>query len=90
MSSTQTLKHIKEILRNIYSKTEAEEVLTTLKNLMDIYGKSELILEKRKKYDNRVLLTEKDVFLITYPDTIHTQEDKPLSVLCGFLHKYLA
>ena len=89
MPSTQTLRHIKDILRNIYSKTESECVLKELKNLMDVYGKSELVLEKRRKYNNRVCLTEKDVFLITYPDTINTQEEKPLSVLYGFLQKYL-
>ena len=85
MSSVEILKYIKHILRVIYSKETASEVFGDLKNLMDVYGRTEVIKEKRKKYNDRVLLNEKDAVLITYPDTIYEEGEKPLVTLLHFL-----
>ena len=73
MSPVKTLKHIKDILTLIYSKEKANRIFGDLKNLMDVYGRSDIIRKKRKKYNDTVLLNEKDAVLITYPDTIYEE-----------------
>ncbi|MEC4685054.1 MAG: alpha-amylase family glycosyl hydrolase [Nitrospirota bacterium] len=89
MSRISILKHIKAILRIIYSKEAAHELSASLKTLMDAYGESEVIVEKRRKYNNHVVLNEKDAVLITYPDTIYSTGEKPLSTLHRFLKKHV-
>ena len=89
MPSVEILKYIKHILRVIYSKETASEVFGDLKNLMDVYGRAEVIKEKRKKYNERILLNEKDAVLITYPDTIYEEGKKPLVTLIHFLKKHV-
>jgi glycosidase len=89
MPSVEILKYIKHILRVIYSKETASEVFGDLKNLMDVCGRTEVIKEKRKKYNDRVLLNEKDAVLITYPDTIYEEGEKPLVTLLHFLKKHV-
>jgi len=89
MSSTDLVQRIKQILRIIYSKEEAGYAFRDLKNLMDLYGRNETIIAKRKKYNDRVVLTERDVILITYADTIYNSEEKPLRTLSRFLEKYV-
>lgn len=85
MSSAGILKHIKQIVRVIYSKDEAADFCKKLKNLMDLYGRSPAILQRRRKYEDRVVLDEKDAVLITYPDTIYREDEKPLNTLRRFL-----
>jgi sucrose phosphorylase len=89
MSRISILKHIKAILRIIYSQEAAHELSAGLKTLMDAYGESEVIVEKRRKYNNHVVLNEKDAVLITYPDTIYSTGEKPLSTLHRFLKKHV-
>jgi len=89
MPSVEILKYIKHILRVIYSKESASEVFGDLKNLMDVYARTEVIKEKRKKYNDKVLLNEKDAILITYPDTIYKNGESPLFTLHNFLKKYI-
>ena len=89
MSPNKTLKQIKNILTLIYSREKANRIFGDLKNLMDVYGKSETIREKRKKYADRVSLDEKDAVLITYADTIYRKEEKPLFTLRHFLKQYV-
>jgi len=89
MPSAETLKYIKHILRIIYSKESANQVFGELKNLMDVYARTEVINKKRKKYDDRVVINEKDAFLITYPDTIYKNGESPLFTLYNFLKKYV-
>jgi len=89
MPSVKILKYIKQILTVIYSKETASEVFGDLKNLMDVYGRAEVVKEKRKKYNDRVLLNEKDAVLITYPDTIYEEREKPIVTLLHFLKKHV-
>jgi glycosidase len=89
MSSTDIVKRIKQILRIIYSKEEAGYALRDLKNLMDLYSRNETIIEKRRKYNDRVVLTEADAILITYADSIYSSEEKPLRTLSRFLGNYV-
>jgi glycosidase len=83
------VKRIKQILRIIYSKEEAGYAFRDLKNLMDLYGRNEAIVSKRKKYNDRVVLTERDAILITYADTIYRSQEEPLRTLSRFLDKYV-
>jgi glycosidase len=89
MPSADALKRIKQILRLIYSRAQVEGVFPGLKNLMDVYGRDEVIREKRKKYNNRPVLSEKDAFLITYADTLRSDGEKPLRTLHRFLKRHI-
>jgi glycosidase len=83
------LKDIGQILKIIYSGEVSETVYPKLKELMDRYAGDEMIRTKRAKFRDRPLLTEKDAFLITYPDNIHLPGENPLSTLRRFLDKHV-
>jgi glycosidase len=89
MLSADLVKRIRQILRVVYSKEQAGYAFRDLKNLMDLYGRNETIIAKRKKYNDRVVLTERDAIIITYADTIYNSEEKPLRTLSRFLEKYV-
>ena len=88
MSRTTILKRIKQIVRLVYSVEEADSIFEVIKNLMDSYGISPAIAEKRKRYGHNAIVDEKDAFLITYPDTVYRDDEKPLATLHEFLKKY--
>ena len=46
-------------------------------------------MPKEKKYGDRIHLSETDVILITYPDTIHAEGEAPLKTLHGFLKRHV-
>jgi glycosidase len=83
------LKDIWQILKIIYSREEADSAYAKLKILMDRYVGCEIISSKRAKFRDRPLLTEKDAFLITYPDSIHQVGEKPLRTLQRFLANHV-
>jgi len=89
MSPVNTLKHLKNILTVIYSRETANRIFRDLKNMIDVHGRSNIIKKKRDTYNDRVLLNEKDAFLITYPDTIYKDGEKPLVTLLHFLKKHV-
>ncbi len=89
MTSVAVLKHIKNILRIIYSKEVTDTLLGHLKNKMDVYGRSTAIQQRREKYGNSVVLDEKDSILITYADNIYKEGEEPLETLHHFLKKYV-
>jgi Alpha amylase, catalytic domain len=83
------LKDIWQILKITYSREETETAYAKLKKLMDRYAGCEMIRSKRAKFTDRPLLTEKDAFLITYPDSIHQPGEKPLLTLQRFLANHV-
>ena len=85
----RVLRHIKQILQLIYSKEEAERILLKLKKVMDFYRQDRIISQKRREYEHRDLLSEKDAILITYANTIYQEEEKPLVTLRRFLNHYV-
>ncbi len=89
MDSVAILRQIKNILRIIYSKEVANELLRHLKNRMDIYGRDETIRRKRKRYRGKPVLNEKDSILITYADNVYRDGEKSLATLYHFLRKYV-
>ena len=82
---SHVLRHIKQILRVIYSKEHSESIFAELKNLMDDYKDDSLISAKRRNYEHLDLLSEKDAILVTYADTIYQEVEKPLVTLRRFL-----
>ncbi len=60
MSSGDILERIEKVLRLIHLKEDADTIFVALKNPMDVCGTSETIIEKRKKYNDRVVRNEKD------------------------------
>jgi len=85
----ELIKQIRNILRIIYSKQVADDLIGHIKNKMDIYSRNQIIRSKRKKYKNQPVISEKDSILITYPDNIQKEGEKPLVTLHHFLRKYV-
>lgn len=89
MSSDDVLERLKCILNDIYPKENMEKAFQELKDLMDEYGSNETILEKRRKYDDQIVLNEDDAILITYADSISKDGEKPLRTLHRFLKNHV-
>ena len=89
MDGIHILARMQDILTDLYSSGTALSILPEIKNLMDDYGKNEVIRKKRKKYGDQVILNEQDAFLITYADTIHKEGEKPLKTLHRFMQNYV-
>lgn len=89
MSSVETLKKIRIILQLIYFREAAGDIFRDLKNLMDVYGKNEIIVRKRKKYRDKVVINQKDSIFITYADTIYKKGEKPLQTLLHFMKRHI-
>lgn len=89
MSSAGVLKRTKDLLKLIYSKEASDALFPDLKNLLDLYVRNEVVLGKRKKYNDCVRLDEKEVILITYADSIYKEGEKPLRTLYRFLMKHV-
>ncbi|MBW1978608.1 MAG: hypothetical protein JRI79_11675 [Deltaproteobacteria bacterium] len=50
MDSISALKQIRQVLRIIYLKKTADELVGSLKNMMDICAGSPVVKEKMRKY----------------------------------------
>lgn len=84
-------KHVQNIGENIefLYPEEAPEVFKKLLELLDVYRDHQIILKKKKQYEGRSVLSEKDAFLITYADSIISDDEKPLKTLKRFLDTYV-
>lgn len=89
MSSNELLNRMEEILEMLYPEEDVNKILDDIKTIIERYKKSETILEKRKKYEDQIVLNEDDVLLITYADSIHKQGEKPLQTLHRSLMNYV-
>jgi len=89
MASKKPLERIQNILASLYSSEVAEDLFVSLKGLMDFYGTNEIITDKRARYDDQLILNEKDAFLITYGNTIWNEKEKPLKTLRRFLRGHV-
>ncbi len=89
MTSEKPLERIKNILESLYPGKVVENLFVSLKGLMDSYGTNEIIAGKRARYGDRLILNEKDSFLITYGDTIWNKKEKPLKTLRRFLRGHV-
>ncbi len=78
-------KNILNILISLYGDKESDKILNNILHLIKKY-KSKLQIVKNK---DKEWISEKDIYLITYGDTIKDKNKKPLKVLNSFLNKYL-
>jgi len=85
----EILLNIHKKIKYLYPKKDSEKIFLKLKYIMDCYRNNKIIFEKRKKYNNKIYITEKDSILITYADTIQNKWEKPLKTLHKFLKKYV-
>lgn len=84
MTLSTHLKNIQENIKFLYPE-KAGEVFEKIQELLDVYRDHQLILEKKEKYKNQSVLSERDAFLITYADSIVSDDEKPLRTLNKFL-----
>jgi glucosylglycerate phosphorylase len=89
MASEKPLERIKNVLESLYSSEVAENLFVSLKGLMDFYGTNGIIAGKRARYEDQLILNEKDAFLITYGNTIWNEKEKPLKTLRRFLRGHV-
>ncbi len=88
MDKKQILPKIKNKLEIIYPYNNTDQIFLKLNNIINKYYNKPIIKSKRKKYGNKLFLSEKDSILITYGDSIKTSKEKPLKTLYRFLGKY--
>jgi len=89
MSEKEILQIMKKRLNCIYLNKDSDWTFQKLKIIMDNYRENSIIKSKRKRYKDKMSLTNKDSILITYADTIHNKEERPLKTLHKFLKKYV-
>jgi len=77
-------KKILEKIRLLYPQ-QAKEVFLRLEKILD----KETNLNKTALSNKKFLFDEKDIFLITYPDSFFKKNEKPLTTLSYFLERYL-
>ena len=89
MFSIDLLNRMTEILGILYPDRDVVKLLDDTKAVMARYKENEIILEKRKKYDDRISLSEKDAILITYGDSLYRKGEMPLRTLHRFLRTFV-
>ena len=82
-------RHMKEILKELYPDEDINHLIDRVRDALAPYEKHRTILEKRERYNNEISLSEEDAILITYADTIFTEEEKPLKTLYKFLKRHV-
>ncbi|MCH8004127.1 MAG: sugar phosphorylase [Nanoarchaeota archaeon] len=85
----EIILNIHKKIKYLYPEKDTDEILHKLKSIMDNYDNNKIIVAKRKRYDDKISLTNKDAILITYGDTIKQKNEKPLKTLHKFLKKYV-
>jgi len=71
------LDRIREILQILYPWQDTDRIFRDLRRIVDRYENSPVIREKRRRYDDRVMLSEEDATLITYADSILEDGERP-------------
>lgn len=89
MDKKQILPKIKNKLEIIYPYNNTGQIFLELNNIINKYYNKPIIKSKRKKYGNKLFLSEKDSILVTYGDSIKVNKEKPLKTLHRFLKKYV-
>ncbi len=81
--------HMRDILEKLYPQEDVGPILDRVVQTVETYQHHEVILEKRKKYGDRIVLNEDDAILITYADTVRAEGEKPLRTLHRFLKRFV-
>ncbi len=89
MNQDMFRNRMRNILGKLYPGEDVERILGRMGRIIERYRNHETILEKRKKYADRIVLSEDDAILITYADTIRAKGEKPLRTLHRFLENHV-
>ena len=76
---------MRDILGELYPGEEVDRLLDLMDPILETYKHHETILDKRKKYDDRVVLNEDDAILITYADTIRSKGERETAAAVAYL-----
>ena len=76
--------HMRDILEKLYPQKAVDPILDRVVRTVETYQHHEIILEKRKKYGDRIVLNEDDAILITYADTVRAKGKNPSGPYTGF------
>ena len=82
MPLLKTKKKIFQKLKTLYPK-EAEKIFLEIEKIINHQKLLKADFKRKSIFD------EKDIFLITYPDSFFIKDKKPLAVLDNFLNEYL-
>ncbi|EFK08872.1 alpha amylase, catalytic domain protein [delta proteobacterium NaphS2] len=82
-------RHMKEILKELYPDENINDLIDRVRDTLVPYETHRTILERRKKYKDKISLSEEDTILMTYADTIFEEEEKPLRTLHKFLKSHI-
>ena len=90
LTAQEFQKRLKAHIEKIYGKTDSELIL---KNILAIFADMQPAYENADDQSHTKQLKEewgqKDIYLITYGNSILSDERMPLEVLLEFLNKYL-
>ncbi|HKI50289.1 MAG TPA: sugar phosphorylase [Desulfobacteria bacterium] len=89
MNQRMFQKLMRGILRELYPDEDLNEILKRITGIVETYQSEKLIIEKRRQYGDRIVLSEDDAILITYPDSLRETGEKPLQTLHRFLKSHV-
>ena len=80
---------MEEILEVLYPDENVNNLLERVRDAILPYQTNRVILEKRKKYGDKISLSEEDSILMTYGDSLFEDGEKPLRTLHKFLKTHI-
>ncbi|MBU0990142.1 MAG: sugar phosphorylase [Proteobacteria bacterium] len=89
MNFSEFSNRMREILGMLYPEEDVDKTFKDIERIIERYENNGTILDKRKKYDDKIVLNEDDAILITYADSIREEGEKPLRTLLRFLRNYV-
>ena len=89
MDDMRFKKQLKEILGVLYPNEKTGALIERIIDVINPSKTNSVILEKRKKYRNKISLSEEDSILMTYGDSLYEEGEKPLRTLHKFLKTYI-
>ena len=89
MDDMKFKNQMKEILEVLYPDENGSSLIERVFDTLLPYKTNRVILEKRKKYSDKISLSEEDSILMTYGDTIFENGEKPLRTLYKFLKTHI-
>ncbi len=80
---------MREILLALYPDEDINDLVNRVRNTLLPHETHAVILEKRRKYNDEICLSEEDAILMTYGDTFLEKGEKPLRTLHKFLKHHV-
>jgi glycosidase len=89
MDNMKFRNQMKEILGVLYPDENISDLIERVLDTILPYHNHSVILEKRRKYGDKISLSEQDAILMTYGDTFFEDGEKPLRTLQKFLKTHV-